>query len=101
MIGVRTSKIKYYRSRTNPKENVHLFDLEKDPKEENNLANKKELVEKMEKILKDLLSSKGKINSKKLSDEEVKKGLEEIEKKLLEEEKEYFGDIWEAYITSR
>lgn len=39
MIGIRTSKFKYFRSRENKKENVHLYNLENDRNEEHNLSN--------------------------------------------------------------
>jgi arylsulfatase A-like enzyme len=49
-IGVRTKKYKYFRTRL--KNNIHLFDIENDPSEKNNLAkNMPELVDKMESIL--------------------------------------------------
>ena len=52
VVGIRTSKFKYYRSRKNPKENVCLYDLEKDPAEKNNIYNLfPEIIESMEKIL--------------------------------------------------
>ena len=52
VIGVRTSKYKYFRSRINPKLNVSLFDLEDDPKEIKNLADTKpEILDEMEVIL--------------------------------------------------
>ena len=52
VIGVRTSKYKYFRSRLNSKLNVALFDLKNDPKEINNLANSKpEIIDEMENIL--------------------------------------------------
>ena len=39
VVGIRTSKFKYYRSRKYPKENVCLYDLEKDPGQVNNIYN--------------------------------------------------------------
>jgi len=38
VIGLRTSKFKYFRDRKNPLKNIHLYDLENDPKEENNIS---------------------------------------------------------------
>ena len=35
-LGIRSPKWKYFRKVSNPKENVHLYDLENDPLEENN-----------------------------------------------------------------
>ena len=52
VIGVRTSKYKYFRSRSNPKLDVSLFDLENDPKEIKNLGSSKpEIIREMESIL--------------------------------------------------
>ena len=52
VIGVRTSNYKYFRSRSNPKLDVALFDLKNDPKEIKNLASiKSEIVMEMESIL--------------------------------------------------
>lgn len=49
-IGIRTKKYKYFRTRL--KNNIHLFDIENDSLEKNNLAkNMPELVDKMESIL--------------------------------------------------
>ncbi len=52
VVGVRTSKFKYYRNRKNPKENVCLYDLQKDPLEKNNIYHLfPEIVKSMETIL--------------------------------------------------
>jgi len=52
VVGIRTSKFKYYRSRKNPKENLHLYDLEKDPLENNNIMHLfPQIIESMEQIL--------------------------------------------------
>ena len=52
-IGVRTSKYKYFRKIDSKNENISLFDLEKDPLEEKNIADlNKDIVSTMEKILK-------------------------------------------------
>lgn len=54
-IGIRTSKYKYFRSRNDPTKQIHFFNLEKDPKEENNIAKKyPKIVAEMEKILTNL-----------------------------------------------
>ena len=37
VVGIRTSEFKYFRSRKNPKENIHLYNLKNDPLEEINL----------------------------------------------------------------
>ena len=52
VIGVRTSKYKYFRSRSNSKLNVTLFNLINDPKEISNLAKTEpKIVDEMENIL--------------------------------------------------
>lgn len=52
VIGIRTSKYKYWRSRGDSKKNVTLFNLENDPQEENNISsNNPEIIISMEKII--------------------------------------------------
>ena len=52
-IGVRTSKFKYFRNINDETKDITLFDLEKDPLEENNIQDKnKDIILEMEKILK-------------------------------------------------
>ena len=52
IVGIRTSKYKYWRSRDDSSKNVTLFDLEKDPQEENNISvNNPDVVISMEKII--------------------------------------------------
>ena len=68
LVGIRTSKYKYNRSIDDPKQNVYLYNLENDPKEEQNIANKeKETVEQYENILKKYLSN---IQNEEKSDDE-------------------------------
>jgi len=58
VIGVRTTKFKYYRSRENPKDKVTLFDLIKDPNETKNIAEfEPQIVEQLEKFLADSISN--------------------------------------------
>tara|TARA_A100001037_G_scaffold306287_1_gene350436 strand:+ start:708 stop:1982 length:1275 start_codon:yes stop_codon:yes gene_type:complete len=67
-IAVRTSQYKYFRDRDDPTKNVSLFDLKKDPLEEENIAeNNVEIVHNMENTLNKLQSDKG-FNIKKTSD---------------------------------
>ena len=57
VIGIRTHKYKYFRNRYDSSKNVHLYDLENDPYEDNNIADKdKKVVEAMEDILKSMLN---------------------------------------------
>ena len=52
VVGIRTSKYKYFRDRINFETNQNLYDLKKDPLEENNIAqNNVDLVETMENLL--------------------------------------------------
>ena len=53
--GIRTSKYKYFKSASKNNKKIHLYDLENDPLEEENLAVKeKKIVKKMENILEEL-----------------------------------------------
>jgi len=55
VIGIRTDKYKYFRNRYDSSKNVHLYDLENDAYEDNNIADKdKKVVEAMEDILKSI-----------------------------------------------
>ena len=57
VIGIRTDKYKYFRNRYDSSKNVHLYDLENDPYEDENIADKdKNIVEAMEDILKTTIS---------------------------------------------
>ena len=68
LVGIRTSKYKYNRSIDDPKQNVYLYNLENDPKEEQNIANEeKEIAEQYENILKKYLSN---IQNEEKSDDE-------------------------------
>ena len=51
-IGIRTPKFKYFRNRKNPKVDVHLFDLENDPFELDNISEQyHKIVERLENVL--------------------------------------------------
>ena len=57
LVGIRTSKYKYNRSIDNPKQNVFLYDLQKDPKEEKNIGDEQtKLIDEYENFLKNCLS---------------------------------------------
>ena len=54
-VGIRTPNYKYFRYAREPSENVNLYDLEKDPQENNNIASENpEIVKEMEGILEEL-----------------------------------------------
>jgi len=57
VIGIRTDKYKYFRNRYDSSKNVHLYDLENDPYEDDNIADKdKKTVGEMESILKKIIN---------------------------------------------
>ena len=52
VLGIRTSKYKYFRDSINPKKRIHLYDLGLDPHEENNIhETNPEVIEKMEQLI--------------------------------------------------
>ena len=57
VIGIRTDKYKYFRNRYDSNSNIHLYDLENDPYEDNNIADgNKKIVTEMEDILKKIIN---------------------------------------------
>ncbi len=78
VIGLRTSKYKYFRDKDNPKNRVHLFDLQNDPLEEKNIAKENlKIVEEMENIIIQKQTESKSSNSEYSEDE-----LKNIEKEL-------------------
>jgi len=72
IIGIRTESYKYWRSRNDSKENIHLFNLKNDPNEENNIAEGNiAIINKMEEQLKKWSESNK--TKRKLSDDEIEK----------------------------
>lgn len=56
VIGIRTSKYKYFRDKTNPTKRVHLYDLKNDQFEDKNIAQEQpHVVNEMEAILQDIV----------------------------------------------
>jgi len=79
--GIRTSKYKYFRKLDDPNQNVHLFDLENDPLEEQNIATTKpDVVEKMEKTMNQIIQKSTKIEPIEMSDDEAKEVEAELKK---------------------
>ena len=78
VIGIRTDKYKYFRNSKSTKKDVHLYDLENDPYENNNISKSNlPIVEKMEKLLQSMQ------NDTVVLDNIVSKGEEEkISKEL-------------------
>ena len=86
VIGIRTDKYKYFRNRYDSSKNVHLYDLENDPYEDDNIADKdKNLVEAMEDILKKIINGFSLEKGCSLEDSDEELGTEEsnmVEKQL-------------------
>ena len=79
-IGMRTSKYKYFRNSKNPKKDVHLYDLQNDPYENNNISkNNLSIIEKMEKLLCDIQNNTLELDNT-LSKEEEEKISKELRK---------------------
>ena len=82
-VGIRTHKFKYFRDRKNPNKNLHLFNLERDPYEQNNIHEQhpdivKNLEEELCKIKSDGdFSFK---NTDQLSEDEVQKAKSILKK---------------------
>ena len=58
-VGIRTKKFKYFRDRFNETKNIHLYDLEIDPYEENNIfESNPKIIEEMEDKLYQINSEK-------------------------------------------
>ena len=86
VIGVRTDKYKYFRNRYDSSKNVHLYDLENDPYEDDNIADKdKNNAEAMEDILKKIINGFSLEKGYSLEDSDEELGTEEsniVEKQL-------------------
>ena len=81
VMGIRTSKYKYWRSRDDPSKHVNLYDLINDPSEEKNIASENPiLIKQMEKILKDMKKNSIQTKQKNLSKDEEKTIEEELKK---------------------
>ena len=77
IIGIRTSSYKYWRSRDDPKQNIFLFNLQEDPKEENNVAkNNPNVIKKMEEHLTQLIEKSNNDENKKITSEDIEKAKE-------------------------
>jgi arylsulfatase A-like enzyme len=78
--GIRTSQFKYFCDTKNPKENITLFDLKKDPNEENNIAQSNpQIIETLENMLRELLND-SQFDFSQNSDVETKKIENELRK---------------------
>lgn len=71
-VGIRTQKYKYFRSESSKNENVHLYDLENDPFENNNIIkNNFQLKNKFEKLIKHIEEEKSNEKSEFSVEEEA------------------------------
>lgn len=83
VIGIRTEQFKYFRNIHDPNVNVHLYDLENDPHEENNISDSNsKIISDMENILKDIQATQSVENNTEVLSEEEEKELEAELKKL-------------------
>lgn len=81
VIGIRTSKFKYFRDKNSKTKRVHLFNLSEDPNEENNIAESNiSIVSEMESLLDKILDSnqKLKINDNELTSNEIENELRKM-----------------------
>jgi len=82
LIGLRTSEFKYFRNRSDELKNIHLYDLQNDPLEENNIYLKHpKIIEKFENELIEIDKNK-KFLMEEFTDEIELEEAEDIEKKL-------------------
>ena len=81
-VGIRTSKLKYFRGLDNPNEEIHLYDLVNDPLEENNIAeiNTKLVNEMEETLVKIRKELDRKFEAPELSNEDEKNIEDELKK---------------------
>ena len=81
MVGVRTSRYKYFRSAHNANEAVHLYDLKNDPYENNNIAQiHKNLVAQFEKKVLELEKNNLSEYEEKISDKEMERISNELKR---------------------
>lgn len=82
LIGLRTSEFKYFRNRDNQLQDIHLYDLQNDPLEENNIYLKHpKIIEKFENELIKIDKNK-KFSMKEFTNEIDLEEAKKIEKKL-------------------
>jgi len=81
-VGIRTSKYKYFRHARDSKKNINLYDLQKDPQENHNIAKQHpNVVKEMEQILL-VMTSYDLEKHEPSEDENVRKKIEEEYRKL-------------------
>ena len=81
MVGLRTSKHKYFRAARDPKEDVNLYDLKNDPCENDNIAEtNKELVTQFEKKILQLEKDNLPEYEEKISEKELQRISNELKR---------------------
>ena len=80
VIGIRTSKFKYFRDRDDKTKRIHLYDLKDDFNEDYNISGKKDIVKKMENIIEDLYKENIEKEDTEFSEEETKDIEDELKK---------------------
>ena len=81
MVGLRTSKHKYFRAARDPKEDVNLYDLKNDPCENDNIAEtNKELVTQFEKKILQLEKDNLPQYEEKISEKELQRISNELKR---------------------
>jgi len=81
MVGLRTSKYKYFRAARDPKENVNLYDLKNDPYENDNIAEtNKVLITQFEKKILQLEKDNLSEYEEKISEKELQRISNELKR---------------------
>ena len=80
VIGIRTSKYKYFRDKNNPKNRIHLYDLENDPFEDFNIESSNiDKINNFESILSNIIKeSENYSNDDELNSEEIENELRKL-----------------------
>ena len=80
VVGIRTSEFKYFRDREDKTKRIHLYDLKNDVAEDYNIAEKRDIVKKMENIIEELYKENIENDEAEFSEEETKAIEEELKK---------------------
>jgi arylsulfatase A-like enzyme len=81
IMGLRNSSYKYYRDKNNPNSKVNLYDLNKDPNENENIATEEsQIIIQMEKILEKMKMNTSHIENSEITDDEEERVKEELKK---------------------
>ena len=80
-VGIRTQKYKFFRSENEKTKNIHLYDLENDPFENNNIQkNNSEIIQRFEKIIDNIEKARISEDTTELTDDEEAMISEELKK---------------------